>query len=156
MRELETVAEREVITEGGERPWLGRHRISRGHSDLWLQFADEGGLKSVILARPDNLQTMRLSPRRNLCTGELTFRLRILLPAELLGATAYLDGERTATLDDLQEDFELTIGQHLLRIEKEDHEPIIKNLQLGTRDRGDQRLDLTEVDLWPIQKQSEQ
>jgi len=99
---------------------------------------------------------MRLSPRRNLCTGELTFRLRILLPAELLGATAYLDGERTATLDDLQEDFELTIGQHLLRIEKEDHEPIIKNLQLGTRDRGDQRLDLTEVDLWPIQKQSEQ
>jgi hypothetical protein len=151
IRELETLADQKVIVEEGERPWLGKHRISRGPVDLWLQVADNGGLQSVVLAQPDSFQTMRLSPRRNLCTGELAFRLRILLPAELLGASAYLDGEMTATLDDLQEDLELVIGQHQIKIKKDGYAPVVRDLSFSPSDRGDQRLDLTELDLRPVE-----
>lgn len=156
LQEIETLADQKVIVEEGKRSWLGKHRISRGHTDLWLQFTDQGGLQSVILAQPDSFKTVRLSPRRNFCTGKLTFRLRILLPEELLGSAAYLDSERTATLDDLQEDLELVIGQHQLRIEKDGYEPIVRHLHLGPRDRGDHRLDLTEVDLRPVQDHNKQ
>lgn len=38
-------------------------------------------------------------------------------------------------------------GRHELRIKKAGYEPIIRHLELGPEDRGDQRLDLTKVEL---------
>jgi hypothetical protein len=147
--ELNALTDQAVIVEEGARPWLGKHRINERHTDLWLQFGENGGLRSIILAQPDSFKTMRLSPRINLCSGESTFRLRIRLPEELLGAQAYVDGERAATLESLQEDLELPSGNHQVTIKKEGYEPLTRNFHLGLRDRGDQRLDLRSADLQP-------
>ena len=124
------------------QPWLGSYWIDGKRSDVWLEF-DEGGLVSAISGTIDGLTSVRLSPKKNLCTGELYFRLRIvLLTRELLGAEVYLDDRRLGQLEDIQTDFELSAGAHELRIQKEGFEPLSKELDLDAEDRGQQRVEL--------------
>lgn len=125
------------------RPW-GTHFINRGRSDLWLQVTEEG-LQSIQVSTIDGWKIMstRSSPQKNLCTGDLTFFLRINWTYELQGAQVYLDGRRVQAADWAGPLLRVPVGGHELRIEKDGYEPIVKALDFTSEDRGDQRLDLT-------------
>lgn len=129
-------------------PWLGQKNVRKDHSALWLRFNEDSRLEWITLSTMDGWRIMatRLSPRRNLCTGELTYRVRLLWTVGLEGAAVYLDGEEVQPESGY---LSVTAGEHELRIEKAGYEPIIRHLQLGPEDRGDQRLDLTQVELEP-------
>lgn len=130
-------------------PWLGQKNIRKDHSALWLRFNEESRLEWVTLSTMDGWRIMatRLSPRRNLCTGELTYQLRLDWTVELEGATIYLDGQKVQP-----EAGKITVsaGQHEVRIEKAGYEPIIRQLDLGPNDRGDQSLDFRDISLVPL------
>lgn len=142
-----TVEEIQAL-EAGAHPWLGRHYIRKRHADLWLRFNEQERLEWVTLSKMDGWRIMatRQSPRRNLCTGELTYQVRLDWTVELEGAAVYLDGQEVQP-----EAGKITVsaGQHEVRVEKAGYEPIIRHLDLGPEDRGDQRLDLRQVELQP-------
>jgi hypothetical protein len=122
--------------------------VSRGYADLWLRFNQQDRLEWVTLSKMDGWRIMatRQSPRRNLCTGELTYQVRLDWTVELEGATVSLDGQ------EVQPDggqITVSAGEHEVRIEKAGYDPIIRHLDLGPEDRGDQSLDLRSVDLQP-------
>lgn len=130
-------------------PWLGQKNVRKDHSALWLRFNEESHLEWVTLSKMDGWRIMatRLSPRRNLCTGELTYQVRLDWTVELEGAAVYLDGQEVQP-----EAGKITVsaGQHEVRIEKPGYEPIVRHLDLGPEDRGDQRIDLRNVELVPL------
>lgn len=146
LEQVKSLTDRELVTlEAGPHPWLGRHYIRKGHAYLWLRFNEQERLEWVTLSKMDGWRIMatRLSPRRNLCTGELSYQVRLDWTIDLEGAAVYLDGH------EVQPDrgkVEVSAGRHELRIEKAGYEPIVRHLDLGPDDRGDQRLDLTEVE----------
>lgn len=130
-------------------PWLGQQNVRKDHSALWLRFNQQDRLEWVTLSKMDGWRIMatRLSPRRNLCTGELTYQVRLDWTVELEGATVSLDGK------EVQPDagiITVSAGEHEVRIEKADYDPIIRHLDLGPEDRGDQSLDLRKVELVPV------
>lgn len=152
LEQVQALTTSELVTlEAGSHPWLGRHYIRKGHADLWLRFNEQEGLEWVTLSKMDGWRIMatRLSPRRNLCTGELSYQVRLDWTVDLEGASVVLDGNK------VQPDagkVELSAGRHKLRIEKAGYEPIVLHLDLGPDDRGDQRLDLTKVELQPARR----
>lgn len=141
LREIRALTDADIVEAA--RPW-GTHFIRRRLSDLWLQVTEQG-LESIQESRIDGWRIMstRSSPQKNLCTGGLTFFVRIVWTYELQGAQVYLDGGRVQPADWAGPLLKVPAGRHELRIEKDGHEPIIKALDFGPDDRGDQRLDLT-------------
>lgn len=140
--------ERINALEGSGHPVLGTHYIRKLRSDLWLRFNEAGRLESVTLSQVDGWRVMatRLSPRQDLCSGDLTFFLRALFTRDLEGAILFLDGQRVDPHGGM---LEIPAGDHELRIEKEGYEPILRHLHFGPGDRGDYRLDLTREELRP-------
>lgn len=148
--EIQRRSHREVQTlEAGPHPWLGRHYVSKGSTDFWLRFNEQDRLEWVTLSEMDGWRVMatRQSPRRNLCTGELTYQVRLDWTVKLADARVSLDGEPVQP-----ESGKITVsaGEHEVRIEKAGYEPIVRRLDFGPNDRGDQRLDLRDVELQPI------
>lgn len=152
LEEVQRLTSKEFQTlEAGAHPWLGRHYVSKGYADLWLRFNEQNRLEWVTLSKMDGWRIMatRESPRRNLCTGELTYQVRLDWTVELEGATVSLDGQ------EVQPDggqITVSAGEHEVRIEKAGYEPILRQLQLGPEDRGDQRIDLRDVTLVPVDR----
>lgn len=143
LENIRALSKNEVI------PWstLGRlkaHHISRGQGDLWL-YLNAAGLESIAVSRTDGWRVLstKLSPLRNLCTGEILFLLRLSLAEDLEGAEVFLDGRKIQKGDWLGPFIEVSAGEHELRVEKEGYEPIVKLLSLDAEDRGEQRLFLT-------------
>lgn len=149
--EVQRLTREKVLTlEAGPHPWLGNRYIRKGHADLWLRFNEQQSLEWVTLSEMDGWRLMatRQSPRRNLCTGELTYQLRLDWMAELEGAAVFLDGEE---VEPEGGKIEVSAGQHEVRIAKPGYEAIVRHLDLGPQDRGDQSLDLGEIELVPLQ-----
>lgn len=127
---------------------LGNHVIRGEDADVWLRFSDAKELESYLLTQLYGLKGVYLSPRRDLCTGTLSFLLRLSRPYELEGARVYIEGEEI-------EDFpwgalhEIPGGRVEIRIEHPDYKPIIKHLDLEADDAGEQRLTLSSEDLVP-------
>lgn len=145
--EIQRLTPEEVQTlEAGAHPWLGRYYVSKGYSELWLRFDEQQRLEWVTLSKMDGWRIMatRQSPRRNLCTGELTYQVRLDWTVELEGTAVFLDGEEVEP-----EGGTITVsaGEHEVRIEKAGYEPIVRHLDLGPEDRGDQSLHLGEIEL---------
>lgn len=144
--EVEQRSERELRIDSAMAE-LGTHVIRGRRVDVWLRFKDEQ-LQSYMLTELRGLKGVSLSPRTNLCTGELSFLLRLSRPYGLEGARVLFNGEEV-------EDFpwgapyEIPGGQVEIRVEHEDYEPIVKHLELGAGDAGEQRIDLTAEDLHP-------
>ena len=88
--EVQYVAEEKVVALAGQGR-LGTHYIRRGGTDVWLQVSDRK-VVSVLSSQVDSLKTTRLSPRTNLCTGEVSFLVRLKLPAGFETARIYIDG----------------------------------------------------------------
>lgn len=136
--EIRELTEREVHRASG----LGRLEryfiTTKGRSrDLWLHLGD-GGLESIAVSEVAGLTATRLSPVRNLCTGETQFFVRVTLSEDLADATLYLDGERIDAGGDLwPHRLVVNAGEHHLRVEKHGHEPGSLALVYGPDDRGD-------------------
>ena len=137
---IESLTSRNVVT------WtsLGRLQtafISRGNTDLELYFDDEG-LAAIAISKVDAPKVMstRLTPLRDLCTGELVFLLRLTWTEDLEDAIIYLNGKRVKEEDWLGPFLGITAGQHELRVEKEGYKPIMRHLDFGPSDRGNPRL----------------
>jgi len=147
-QEVRAVAPRMYLDHGGEYPWLGRYSFQQNGADLWVQFKD-GRLTSFVVSQENwfKLKTVRLSPRTDICSGALSFRLRIHLPQELPGARILVDGVQVGVVRWLQEDVPIPFGEHELRIERDGHRPIVRHLQISDRNKGDLVLsiDRTEV-----------
>ena len=137
------------MLEAGAHPWLGRYYIRRRNADLWLRFNAQDQLEWVTLSKMDGWRVMstRQSPRQNLCTGELTYQVRLDWNVKIEGALVYLDGHE---VQPQAGKIIVSAGQHQVRIEKAGYEPIIRHLDLGPEDRGDQSLDLRQVTLIPV------
>lgn len=147
IEDVKALIDEEVLKlEAGPHPWLGQHYIRKRYADLWLRFNEQERLEWVTLSKMDGWRIMatRLSPRRNLCTGELTYQVLLDWTVELEGAAVFLDGEEVSP-----EAGKITVsaGEHEVRIEKVGYEPIVRHLDLGPGDRGDQRFDLTAIEL---------
>lgn len=124
---------------------LGTHVIRGRRADVWLRF--EGGrLQSYLLTKPHGFKGVYLTPRTDLCSGHLSFLLRVTRTAQLEGARVYLDGELIDAFP-WGAHFEVRGGRRELRIEKDGFEPIIKQLDLTAGDAGEQRLEVTGDDL---------
>jgi len=134
------------------RPW-GTHFINKGRSDLWLELGEDG-LESIMLVKIDGSRIMstRSSPQENLCTGKLTFFLRIVWTSGLEGADVYLDGRKIEPSDWKGALLEVSQGSHKLSIEKRGFAPIVRDLQFDPEDRGDQRIAFTPKDLEPMEE----
>lgn len=150
IEEIQRLTAEEVQTlEAGAHPWLGRHYVREGYAELWLRFNEQQRLEWVTLSEMDGWRIMatRQSPRRNLCTGELTYQVRLDWTVELEGAAVFLDGEEVQP-----EGGKITVpaGEHEIRIEQSGHHPIVRRVDLGPQDRGDQSLDLRNVELVPV------
>jgi PEGA domain len=138
------------ITATSAKQFLGTHKISKGYADIWLRF-DKNGLRSYLVTKATGFKVMRVSSRTDLCTGEISFLLRLQPSYELLSAEVYLDGER------LEADFwslpiEISAGRHELRIEKKGYMPMIRRISLEAGDPGEISVSLTEVKLQPSDK----
>jgi hypothetical protein len=83
----------------------------------------------------------------NLCTKELSFFLRLRWSFALQGADVFLDGRKLGVSDWNGNLLEVPAGNHEIRVKKSGYEPVIKNLELGLEDRGDQWIDLTAEEL---------
>jgi hypothetical protein len=143
VRELTTKEVRPVVAGG--HPWLGDYSVDGGRSDLALMLDKKEGLESIALFQVDGwrIKSTRVSPRRNLCSGELTFLLRIRWSYALLGAEVYLDGQEIDPEAWVRPELlEVSGGLHELRFLKEGHEPVIRTFNLELGDRGEQLVDL--------------
>jgi hypothetical protein len=157
LEEVDRITDKAIVTlDGPAHPWFGKYLVRGGHTfskDLHLILDAAGKLQSVFLTiRPDGWRLMatRSSPRRNLCTGELTFAFRIDWTSELQGAQVYLDGRKVAESDWVDQFLLVPVGKHDLRFEKQGFEPIIRHLDLQPEDRGDQHLGFQEEQLRPV------
>jgi hypothetical protein len=134
-------------------PELGTHQVDGKRSDLWLGFRN-GGLVSVISGTIDGLTSIRLSPKRNLCTRELTFFLSIEWVVPLQGADVFLDGKVVEENTSSGLILEVSSGDHELRVVKEGYEPIVKHLRFEAVDPGRRDVTLTSQDLHPTKPTS--
>jgi hypothetical protein len=96
---------------------LGTHRVDGKWAYLWLTFR-EGQLVYVISGKADGLTSVRLSPKRNLCSGGLTFFLSIEWVVPLQGADVFLDGEVIEENASSGLILEISSGEHELRVGK--------------------------------------
>jgi hypothetical protein len=143
--EAQALAGRPVMA-ASSKPGLGTHRVDGKWHDLWFTFRDDR-LVSVISATIDGLTSARLSPKRNLCTGELTFFLNLEWVVPLQGADVFLDGKVVEENAASGLTLEVSSGNHELRVVKEGHEPIVKHLRFEATDPGRRRITLKGTDV---------
>lgn len=123
---------------------FGTHRIDGRLADVWLSF-EQGELVAVTSGYVDGVTSIRRTPQRNLCTGELTFIVTISWVQKLQGATVYWDGDKVRENGSSGLSFPASGGSHELRVVQEGYEPITRHLTFTPEDAGDQRIELLEV-----------
>jgi len=144
-----TLEELDLLTNKPlEKKGFGEVLIRQGSAILSLHFDPNDRLESVrLIRRPDGWRIMatRSSSEKNLCTGELTFLLEIIRTIDLEDSQVYLDGKKVEAREMVGGLLRVPAGEHKVRFEKEGYQPIIRKLVLNPGDRGDQRVDLSEV-----------
>jgi hypothetical protein len=144
IQEIRNLTDNELEPAAGGHPWTGNYGVRSGRFELALMLANNGGLESIVLSQDRMmLPATRFSPRRNLCTGEVTYLLRITWSYALLGAEVYLDGREIDPRAWVRPQLlEVSGGFHELRFVKEGHEPVVRTFNLEPGDRGEQLVDL--------------
>lgn len=154
--EIKGLTDKEIRPFGsGAHPWVGDYRVHGGRSDLSLMFDESERLQSIALSQVDGwrIMSVRLSPRRDLCSGQLSFLLRYQRTAAVAqaldGADVFLDGLKLDP-DAWRATFlEVPVGVHELLFVKNGL-GISKRVDLKPDDRGEQPLELTEQELRPL------
>ena len=156
IEDVQGLTDKEIRPFGsGAHPWVGDYRVHGGRSELSLMFDKSERLESIALSQVDGwrIMSVRLSPRRNLCTDELTFLLRYQRTsavAEILeGADVYLDGQKLGPSAWSEPLLEVPSGVHELIFVK-NGVGIRKSVDLRREDRGNLTLELTAEELRPL------
>lgn len=133
-----------------EHAWLGDHKLQKGRTTLWIT-TSSAGLEAYRIATDElrKLKSVRLSMRRNVCTGETTIAVHLLTRRELVGAEVFVDGVLAGQVDGLMSTrLEIPPGTHEIRLEKEGYPPLVRVVSYsGATTRGEQRLDLSTATL---------
>ncbi|HWM94595.1 MAG TPA: PEGA domain-containing protein [Thermoanaerobaculia bacterium] len=130
---------------------LGGYWVDSKWADVWLDLRD-GRLVSVTSGRIDGLTHVRLSPKKDLCTGALTFFVSLAWVERLQGADVYLDGKKIEGNASSGLIFEVSSGDHELRVVKEGYEPVVKRLHLDAEDQGRQDILIASTDVRPTSR----
>lgn len=150
--EVQTLAGQELqpVTSTAFRGVYGTHTIAEGNTSVWLHF-EENHLQAVSRWRPEawKLKAIHMSPKKNLCSGDLSFFLRLFRPAALKDPTVYLDSTEVENFP-WARPFEISRGEHVLRVEEKGYKPIIKHLHFSEDDPGELWLEITGEDLHPL------
>lgn len=136
---------RHEVTPNELIPDRGTHRISGRVTNAWLTFSEEG-LEAVALSKVHGLFQIHQSPRRNLCTGELTFFLELQWVDSFQGSKVYLDGELVAENARSGLIVEVPLGSHTLRIETLTAGVGVKQVVFQRNDSGNRLVVLTHED----------
>jgi hypothetical protein len=142
LQEVRRIADVQIEDVGEHR--LGDHRASFGRNAVWLDFVN-GRLRVATAQTITGLTSARLSPQRDLCTGELTYFLSVEWLAELRQPDVYLDGELVAEKAASGIVLEVGPGAHVIRLEAPGHEPVEKRLLLDESSFGDQWIDFKDL-----------
>lgn len=128
----------------------GTHTIDKGNVTVWLDF-EEGELQAFSRWRvqPWQLKSIFISPKRNLCNGDLSFFIRLFRPAALGNPIVFLDGEEIVDFP-WASPYEVSSGSHELRIVEEGYKPIIKHFSFAEGDPGESWLEITGDELQPV------
>lgn len=126
---------------------LGTHVIRGDNVDIWLRF-EKGQLQSYLLTKLQGYKGVYVSPRTNLCTGDLTFLLRLSRPHGLEGARVSVNGTEVTEFP-WGAPYEVPGGKVEIRVEHDGYQPITRRLVLDANDAGEQRLSITSEDLRP-------
>ena len=142
MEEIQRLAKVKVIA--AQRPW-GSHFLNRGHTDLWLDI-DNSKLKGIRLVRTSGWKFMETqsSPRINLCTGELTFFVRLRLPKNLQGWQVLVDGNALSARARNMMVLELPPGTHEISVTKEGGASLSKEIMIQSDSPGEFQIDFTD------------
>lgn len=142
LRQIEELSKFEIKPVGQHR--LGGYRASIGRNAIWMEFS-EGRLTSVTVQTISGLTSARLSPKRDLCTGQLTFFVSLEWPAELQDSNVYLDDRLVAENAKSGLVLEVRGGKHVIRLEKPGVASTIRTLALDESSRGDQWIDIQQI-----------
>lgn len=143
--EIRALASREV-KETTTQPRFGTYRVDGKHAEVWLEF-EKDKLVAVVSGRVHGLTSLRISPKRNLCTEALTFWIRIEWVERLQGADVLLDGVLVEANANSGLIVEASGGRHDIRIVKSGFEPITTVLDLGPDDPGEYYLEISSEDV---------
>lgn len=143
LEEVRALSTRELLDLGQPHPWLGRYYIRASDSDLWFRFG-EAGLEAITWSRAEAASSDRFSPQRNLCDGALSFWVNVSWPSAYEGSDVYLDDQLIGENSRVCPQMIVSLGEHELRVVKEGYLPVVRRLQFGEEDRGNQDLHLTE------------
>ncbi len=147
LAEIQSLTDREIEESGLDH--LGSHGIYGKMADIWLDFQDDQ-LVSVTSGRVDGIASVRISPKKNICTGDLTFFVQLGWVVPLQGSTVFLDGQKVAEEASAGLMLQVSAGEHEIRVLKDGYAPITKKLILGPDDPGRYQLDFgVEEDLLP-------
>lgn len=136
--DVERIAGQELqpVTSVALHGVYGTHTIEKEKVTVWLTF-EANRLESIARSRLEQwkLKAVYLSPKENLCTGELSFFLRIYRPECSSQASAFING---AALEDYRwgDPLELALGAHEIRVKCENKPDIVVPLELTSEDRG--------------------
>jgi len=127
--EVQEIAGSELDRLGGPAV-LGTHGVRhRAEPGSVLFVFEEGRLESFMMTKPvPRMTSLRTSPRRNLCTGEWMFLLKLGHLYFSDGTKSYLDGVLLKTEDQMHGVL-VGAGEHELRIEMS-HRTVLLPLDL--------------------------
>lgn len=127
---------------------LGEYRANLGRNAVWLDFTD-GSLRSATAQTITGLTSARLSPKKDLCTGELTYFVSLEWIAELQQPDVYLDGELVAEKAASGLVLEVSEGEHVIRLESPGILPVERRIVLDDSSFGDQWIDFENFERLP-------
>lgn len=150
LAEIDDLTDREIQPVQAKEK-LGTHRIDGKRADVWLGF-EEGGLVTVTSGYIDGITSVHRTPKRNLCTGELTYSFSLEWISPLEGADVFWNNQLVERAAKSGLIFDVHGGDHELRVERDGYKPIVKDIHLGPDDPGSIRITLTSRDLKTVQE----
>ncbi|MEM1205740.1 MAG: hypothetical protein AAGN66_21095 [Acidobacteriota bacterium] len=147
LQEVRSISKVEIKAVKGDHH-LGDHRANFGRDAVWMEFAD-GRLTSATTQTITGLTSSRLSPKKNLCSGELSYFVSLEWAAEIREPDLYLDGKLVARKAVSGLVVELGEGQHVVRLEAPGIMPVEKRLVLDETSFGDQWVDFVDFERSP-------
>jgi hypothetical protein len=148
LNEIRDLTEKEILELDGGHWFFGTARVSTNWHDLWLRFDNEG-LQAVTWGSATDSKNTRLSPRFDLCSGDLSYLLTVTWTNDFVGANVLLDGELIEMNARVAPPIVLSTKPHELRVEVDGCLPIVRHFNLTADDRGDQSVFLSGEDLHP-------
>lgn len=125
-----------------DEPGWANHLVRRKNTTISL-FVGREGLELVSRSDVTGMQRVRVTPRRNLCTGEATIELSIIAPKSFEGAGVFLDGDKLGAIPpSLLTTIRVPLGEHEVGVQSPGGASAVIRLQLDEQSAGLQRWEI--------------